>query len=217
MAAASEASPNVSAAPAQHERRASARERLLAAANELFYAEGVQTVGIDRIIERAGVAKGSLYNTFGSKEELVAAYLASRHDGTSDRLTKAIERFDDPRQKILAVFDAQAQLFRQPDFNGCAFTAASTEARPGGLIENAADRFRAWIRAMFTDLAERAGAPDPVGLGRQLHLLYDGAGLAARMDHGDPGIAQPTRDAAQALLDAALTRSHPDPRQRLKA
>src|SRR5260221_2268431 len=105
-------------------RKRSPRERLLAAANELFYAEGVQTVGIDRIIEHAGVAKASLYSTFGSKEELVRAYLESRHDGTSDTLTKAIERFDDPRQKILAVFDAQAQLFRQPDFNGCAFTAA---------------------------------------------------------------------------------------------
>jgi AcrR family transcriptional regulator len=208
MTEASGGIPAISTAPAQPERRASARERLLAAADELFYAEGVQTVGIDRIIERAGVAKGSLYNVFGSKEELVAAYLASRHDGTTGRLTKAVERFDDPRLKILAVFDAQAQLFRQPDFNGCAFIAASTEARPGGLVENAADRFRAWIRAMFTDLAEQAGAPDPIGLGRQLHLLYDGAGLAARMDHCDPGIAQPTRDAAQALLDAALTRSH---------
>ena len=198
----------VSTAPTQTKHRASARERLLAAANELFYAEGVQTVGIDRIIERAGVAKGSLYNVFGSKEELVAAYLASRHDGTTSRLTEAIERFDDPRQKILAVFDAQARLFEQPGFNGCAFIAASTEARPGGLVENAADRFRAWVRGMFTDLAEQAGAPDPVRLGRQLHLVYDGAGLAARMDHRDPRIAQTTRDAAQALLDAALTRSH---------
>jgi AcrR family transcriptional regulator len=197
-----------SAGPARGEHRPSARERLLAAANELFYAEGVQTVGIDRIIERAGVARGSLYNVFGSKEELVAAYLASRHDGTTGRLTKAMERFDDPRQKILAVFDAQAHLFMQPDFNGCAFIAASTEARPGGLVENAADTFRAWIRGMFTDLAEQAGAPDPISLGRQLHLLYDGAGLAARMDHKDPGIAQPTRDAAEALLDAALMRSH---------
>ena len=60
----------------------SARERLLAAANELFYAEGVQTVGIDRVIERAGVAKASLYNTFGSKENLVRAYLESRHEAT---------------------------------------------------------------------------------------------------------------------------------------
>ena len=115
-------------APAQSEHRASARERLLAAANELFYAEGVQTVGIDRIIERAGVAKASLYNLFGSKEELVAAYLASRHDHTTSRLTEAIGGVDEPRQKILAVFDAQAQQYEQPEFNGCAFIAASTEA-----------------------------------------------------------------------------------------
>ena len=193
-------------APAQTEHRASARERLLAAANELFYAEGVQTVGIDRIIERAGVAKASLYNLFGSKEELVAAYLASRHDHTTERLTKAIESVDDPRQKILAVFDAQAQQYEQPDFNGCAFIAASTEAPPGGRVDHAADRFRAWIRAMFTDLATQAGAPDPVSLGRQLHLIYDGAGLAGRMDHHDLEIAPSARQAVQALLDAALTR-----------
>ena len=55
--------------------RPSARERLLAAADELFYEEGVHTVGIDRVIEHAGVAKGSLYNTFGSKDELIRAYL----------------------------------------------------------------------------------------------------------------------------------------------
>ncbi len=120
-------------APVQTD-RAPARERLLAAANELFYAEGVQTVGIDRIIERAGVAKASLYNLFGSKEELVAAYLELRHEQTTSRLVDAIDRFDDPRQKILAVFDTQAQLFEQPDFNGCAFMSASTEAPAGGRV-----------------------------------------------------------------------------------
>jgi AcrR family transcriptional regulator len=192
-------------ASAQTAHRASARERLLAAANELFYAEGVQTVGIERIIERAGVAKASLYNIFGSKEELVAAYLALRHDQTTSRLAKAMDRFDDPRQKILAVFDAQAKLFEQRDFNGCAFMSASTEAPAGGRVENAADDFRAWIRHMFTSLAEQAGVHDSVSLGRQLHLIYDGAGLAARMDHRDPGIAPSARDAAQALLDTALT------------
>ena len=192
-------------APTEH--RSSARERLLAAANELFYAEGVQTVGIDRIIERAGVAKASLYNLFGSKEGLVAAYLASRHDLTVTRLTEAIEQVDEPRQKIKAVFQAQAEMYEQPDFNGCAFIAASTEAPSRGLIEQAADQFRAWVRAMFTDLAEQAGAPNPGSLGRQLHLVYDGAGLAGRMDHHDPGIAPSARDAVQALLDTALTQN----------
>jgi hypothetical protein len=59
---------------------------------------------------------------------------------------------------------------------------------------------------MFTDLAEQAGAADPVTLGRQLHLLYDGAGLAARMDHRDPGIAPSVREAAESLLDVAVYR-----------
>jgi AcrR family transcriptional regulator len=204
----------MSVAPAPTEHRSSARERLLAAANELFYAEGIQTVGIDRIIERAGVAKASLYNLFGSKEELVAAYLASRHDRTTTGLTEAIESVDDPRQKILAVFDAQAQQYQQPDFNGCAFIAASTEAPSRGLVEQAADQFRAWIRAMFTDLADQAGAPDPVSLGRQLHLIYDGAGLAGRMDHHDPGIAPSARDAVQALLDTALIKGSRMPKRR---
>jgi AcrR family transcriptional regulator len=194
----------VSTATAPTEHRSSARERLLAAANQLFYAEGVQTVGIDRIIERAGVAKASLYNLFGSKEGLVAAYLASRHDRTTSGLTEAIESVDEPRQKILAVFEYQARQYQRPDFNGCAFIAASTEAPAHGLVEQAADQFRSWIRAMFTDLAEQAGAADPVILGRQLHLIYDGAGLAGRMDHHDPAIAPSAREAVAAVLDAAL-------------
>src|SRR3569832_734274 len=91
--------------------RAAARDRLLAAANELFYAEGIHTVGIDRIIERAGVAKASLYNTFGSKDELIVAYLRSRQARSQARITAAIERHDEPRTRLLAVFDAQSEMF----------------------------------------------------------------------------------------------------------
>jgi AcrR family transcriptional regulator len=170
-------------------------------------------VGINRVIERAGVAKASLYNLFGSKEELVAAYLASRHDRTTSGLTEAIERVDDPCQKILAVFEAQARQYEQPDFKGCAFIAASTEAPANGLVAHAADRFRAWIRALFTDLAEQAGAPDPARLGRQLHLIYDGASLAGRMDHHDAAIAPCAREAVEALLDAALSSPRGDQRR----
>ncbi|MFI5284836.1 MAG: hypothetical protein ACHQ4F_00805 [Candidatus Dormibacteria bacterium] len=75
------------------------------------------------------------------------------------RLAEAIERFNDPHQKILAVFAARTELFEQPDFNGCAFIAASTEAPADGLVDHAADAFRAWIRAMVTTLAEQAEAP----------------------------------------------------------
>ncbi len=182
----------------------SARQRLLDSANELFYAEGVQSVGIDRIIDHAGVAKGSLYNSFGSKEALVRAYLESRHANTTGRLERAIEVADDPRGKILAVFDAQAQLFRQPDFHGCAFVAASAGADPGGQIDEASEQYRKWIRAMFTDLARAAGARQPKRLAEQLQLLYDGAGIAANMDH-NPAIARASRAAAASLIDAATS------------
>ncbi len=183
----------------------SPRERLLQAASELFYAEGVQSVGIDRVIERAGVAKASLYSTFGSKEQLVCAYLDARHAQTLGRLRSAADTVEDPVERILAVFDAQARLFRAPDFHGCAFTAAATEAPAGGRVDEAAESYRRDIRALFTELAAAAGAPDPALLASQLQLIYDGGGLAVKMDR-NPGIAVPARAAATALIAAALTR-----------
>jgi AcrR family transcriptional regulator len=182
--------------------KSSVRERLLDAANELFYREGVQTVGIDRIVEHAGVAKASLYNTFGSKEDLVRAYLASRHVSTTERITRSLTRFRTPRERLVGVFDAQGELFTDPAFNGCAFVRASAEAAHGGFIEHAADDYRTWVRTLFTDLAKEAGVADPDTLARQLHLLYDGASLSARMDR-DPTASTTARDAATALFDAA--------------
>jgi AcrR family transcriptional regulator len=185
--------------------RPSARERLLAAANELFYDEGVHTVGIDRIIEQAGVAKASLYNTFGSKDELVRAYLQARHTSVTQRITQAVERYDSPRERLLAVFEGQGELFAQPGYRGCAFTRASAESQPGDLTEQATEAYRRWVRTLLTELAAQAGVPEPEILARQLHLLYDGSGQSARMDH-DPTAAAAARDAAATLLQAALAR-----------
>ena len=137
--------------------RVSARERLLAAANELFYQEGVHTVGIDRVIERAGVAKASLYSAFGSKEGLIRAYLESKHASVAERITRYIARYDTPRERLLGVFEAQGEYFAEPKFRGCAFVSASAEAHSGDQIEQASDAYRAWIRQLFTDLAEQAG------------------------------------------------------------
>jgi AcrR family transcriptional regulator len=183
--------------------KGSARERLLAAADDLFYREGVQSVGIDRIVREAGVAKASLYNLFGSKEELVQAYLDARHTKTREQVERALTRFRTPRERLLGVFDAQGQLFTEPDFNGCAHMAASAEAQHGSPVEGATDRYRQWVRTMFTDLARAAGVADYEALARELHLLYDGAGISARMDR-DPSAATTARAAATALLDAAL-------------
>lgn len=184
--------------------RTSARDRLLAAAAELFYAEGVHTVGIDRIIERAGVAKATLYSTFGSKEELVRAYLADRLAARQELFSRQLARYDTPRAKLLGVFEALGRSVADPRFRGCAFVNASAESPPGGVVEQASDIARAWYRALFRDLAEQAGATDPDALARSLVLLYDGATVGARMDR-DPGAAAVARSIAEALVDAALT------------
>jgi AcrR family transcriptional regulator len=195
-----------SATHATSEARPSARDRLLAAADELFYAEGVQSVGIDRVIERAGVAKASLYHCFSSKEELVAAYLKGRHDQIAARINAAIAEVDDPLDKVLAVFASQARQLSRSDYRGCAFAAASTEAPSGGLVDEVTTEYRKWIRDLFTELVRQARAADPARLGRQLQMIYDGAGLAARMDHRDPDIGESAREAVEAVLDASLSR-----------
>jgi AcrR family transcriptional regulator len=183
-----------------------ARERLLDAADELFYAEGVQTVGIDRVIEHAGVAKASLYNTFGSKDELVRAYLEARHARTATRISRHVERYTDPTDRLLAVFEAQDEMVHEPTYRGCAFAAASTEARPDGAVVHAAETYRRWVRELLTDLAAQVdGVADPVTLGRRLHFLYDGVGVSARMDH-DREAAQAARAAALVLVEAATRR-----------
>jgi AcrR family transcriptional regulator len=193
-------SPATSASPAT--RKPSARDRLLAAADELFYAEGVHTVGIDRIIERAGVAKASLYSCFGSKDELIRAYLEGRHEIRRSRLLAGLERHDDPRDRLLGVFDVLAEMAGDSGFRGCAFYNASAESAPGGVVDEVATANRAWTRGLFTELSREAGARDPMLLTEQLMVLYDGATAGARMDRR-AAAAVTARGVAESLVAAA--------------
>src|SRR3954469_14363877 len=139
----------------------SARERLLDAADELFYAEGVDVVGIDRVIARAGVAKASLYNAFGSKEALVHAYLQRRYDRRVEAITRALAGCETPRERILAIFDYLDGLIGEPDFRGCAFQRVNAESPPDPASAEVSQASRAWTRQLFTELAGDAGAAHP--------------------------------------------------------
>ena len=183
--------------------RPSARERLLAAADELFYAEGVHTVGIDRVIEHAGVAKASLYSTFGSKDQLIKAYLQGRHEARQVRVLGTLERFDNPRDRLLGVFDYLAEVAETSSFRGCPFYNASAEGPSDGPVAEASLAYRAWTRSLFTKLVQEAGARDPAALAGQLVILYDGATVGARMDRA-AGAAATAKVIAAALLDASL-------------
>jgi AcrR family transcriptional regulator len=179
--------------------RLSARERLLAAADELFYENGINLVGIDRVIEHAGVAKASLYDCFGSKEELIRSYLQARSERRQARIVQRMAQFQTPRDKILSVFDLLGETVAQPNYRGCAFQRAGAEAGAGSTIKAACDDSRAWIRTQFTELAQAAGARDPQSLGRQLVVLYDGAGMTAHVDR-DLDAPRAARALAERLL-----------------
>jgi AcrR family transcriptional regulator len=181
----------------------SARERLLAAAEELFYGEGINTVGIDRIIERAGVAKASLYDCFGSKEELIRSYLSARHESRRKRITEGIERFTTAREKMLGVFDIQSEVFRSQSYRGCPFVRASAEVKPGSAGKVVCDESREWLRSLFVDLAKEAGAHDAQMLADKLLLLYDGAAVSAQMDARKTAIDN-AREVAELLLQKHL-------------
>ena len=183
--------------------RLSARDRLLEAADELFYAEGVHVVGVDRIVERAGVTKASLYNAFGSKEELVRAYLDQHMRRRQEAITRILATNETPKDRLLGVFAELEGALAGSEFRGCRFIMAVAEARPGDASEAVAADYRAWLLSLFTDLAKAAGVRDYKRFGRQVSLLYDGAAVAARMDTDRKEAAKAMTTAVLALLDAS--------------
>jgi len=180
----------------------SPRERLLAAADELFYEQGIHTIGIDRLLDRAGVAKASLYSTFGSKEALIGEYLEGRFERRRQRIESAMARHQSPRARLLAVFDALSQRVAEKDFRGCAFVRAVAEGKPNDRIDAVLQEARSWLRELFVELAAAAGARKPERLARDLVMLYDGAVTAAQIDR-DLEAPRAARDAAAVLLERA--------------
>jgi len=179
-----------------------ARDRLLDAASELFYEHGVHTVGIDTIIERAAVAKATLYSAFGSKEGLVRAYLEARHASRRAAVLAEMALHDDPGGKLLALFDVLVTTVKQPGFCGCAFANASAESGPDSAAAEVTRKVREWLLGVMAEQATALGAAEPASLARQLTLLYDGALAQSRLDRG-PAAAAAAKAAAQVLIDAA--------------
>jgi len=186
--------------------RATARERLLAAADELFYENSINTVGIDRIIEHAGVAKASLYDCFGSKDELIRSYLEARNAARQARINERISRYDTPQKKILSIFELLGELSSQPGYRGCAFMRARSDDSVSEKVKAASDQSRTFMLDRFMSLAREASAANPGQLAQQLLLLYDGASVAAHLDrnHGAAGLA---REMAAQLLSSACPKA----------
>ncbi len=190
--------------PASRTDRPGPRERLLDAADELFYEEGICTVGVDRILKQSGVARASLYSTYGSKDELVRAYLQRRSGDWQATVAQVLPvKWDSPRGRILGIFTLLTQWFATSGYRGCPFINASAEASPSDAVDEVRGHHREWVRELFAGLAREARATDPDALAAQLVLLYDGSMVGAQLDHG-PAPGDAARDAAAALIDTAV-------------
>ncbi|MBI3444331.1 MAG: TetR/AcrR family transcriptional regulator [Magnetospirillum sp.] len=154
-----------------------ARDRILAAANELFYREGIRAIGIDTVIEKAGVAKMSLYRAFPSKDDLIAAFLEMRDAMYWEWWDGIVARHPaDPRAQLRALFQALAKRTSSPQYRGCPFVNTSVEfpdpVHPGrAVIARHMEELRSRLAALVAGL----GISQPKALTDQLLLLMEGA------------------------------------------
>ena len=176
-----------------------ARARILTAASELFYFEGINATGVERIASRASVSKRTLYRHFPSKTALVEEYLQRLRQEAGESKSMAT-----PRARLLALFelsDADNGRMRGCPFHNAAVEAAG--AMPG--VEHIVHLHKRDYVDGLTRLAREAGATDPEMLGDQIALLYEGAsGLSTSLN--DPAPWARARAAAEALIDRAIGR-----------
>jgi AcrR family transcriptional regulator len=178
-----------------------ARARLLDAAEDLFYARGIQSVGMDAIRDASGVPLKRLYQLFPAKEQLVEAYLDRRDRAWRGRLAEYVERQPDPRRRVLAVFDWLQAWFSEPGFRGCAWINSYGELGPtSAAVAAQAWRHKEAFRDYLRGLAAAAALPESAA--DSLHLLAEGAMVTAAIFHtAEP--ASRARSAAEQLLAVA--------------
>lgn len=183
-----------------------AARRALAAAERLFYERGIHAVGVDLIAAEAGVTKKTLYDRFGSKEQIVVEYLADRDERWRAFLAPYLDAAEpSPAAGVLAVFDASRAWSAEHSGRGCSMVNAHAEisdpSHPAYAIITAQKQ---WMLALFTDLAGAAvPVPGRAGrLGRALMLLHEGALVAHGLGIFPDPVGQ-ARDEAEVLLAAA--------------
>ena len=174
-------------------------ERILAAADKLFYSQGIRAVGVDAVAAEAGVSKRTLYHHYASKDALIAAYLTARF--------RQITPSDAPaREQLLGAFERLERILADGSFRGCPYVNAVIEIgdpkhQAAGIAVQFKEERRQWYRALL----ERMGIGEADALATQLQLLAEGA-LAAALVRGDPSLARSARAAAEVLIDNALSR-----------
>ena len=180
---------------------ASARERILDASYELFSQRGIRAVGVNEVIERAGVATATLYRHFPSKDELVLAFLHLREQRWTKDLIEAgaIRRGSNAEERLLAIFDVLDEWFHRDDFEAGSFIKVLLELGPKHPAGGASVRHLEQIRAIVRRLAEEAGLCDTDSFAHSWHILMKGSIVSAA--EGDVEAARRGKAIARLLID----------------
>jgi len=180
-----------------------ARDRILQAVDDLFYREGVRAVGVDAVIARAGVNKMSLYRNFGSKDQLIAAFLEERNRQYWSWWDSVMQRYDgDARQKLHGLFEELQARVTRKGYRGCPFVNLAAElSDPGHPARTVITRHKQELRRRLRELGKAAGAKDPDALAGSLTLLVEGA-YASSQTCGAGGPAASLARTARILIDA---------------
>jgi AcrR family transcriptional regulator len=181
------------------------REKLVETALELFHREGFHATGIDRILATAGVAKMTLYHHFRSKDELILAALRLRDERFRNEFMRSVDKkSDQPRQRLLAMFDVLAELFCAGESGGCTFINACAEyADPNSPIHRAAADHKRMLLDYVSEIARLSGARDPERLAGQLCILLDGVIVTAQVS-GNADSAVLAQQAADLIIREQL-------------
>jgi AcrR family transcriptional regulator len=182
-------------------REPDARERIVDSSYELFSRRGIQAVGVDELVENAGVAKATLYRHFASKDDLVLAFLERREELWTHELVEegAKSRGSTPEEQLLAIFDVFDEWFRRKDFEACSFISVLLEMGPQHPAGRASMRHLENIRSIVRDLAEEAGLRDPASFAHSWHILMKGSIVSAA--EGDLDAARRAQAMARQLID----------------
>lgn len=181
--------------------REEAEKRVLDAAEELFYGQGIRAVGMDAIRSASAVPLKRLYQLFPSKDSLIEAYLRRRDARWSSDLAQYVEAVESPTQRILAVFDWLYRWFSEPDFRGCGFINSFGEmGATSPAVADIAKAHKQAFRQYVADLVAAAEAPN--WLADHLALLAEGAMTTAAI-YGSPEPARQAKDAARTLLQTS--------------
>ena len=186
----------------------SMRERLIEAANELFYAQGLRAVSVDKVIERAGTTKVTFYRHFQSKDDLIVAYLESRAELERNGVDAAIAHGDGDVDVTLGLMaDHTGAAACSPGFRGCPFINAAAEyPDPDSAVRKLVDAHRDWWTGAFERLVAPLGLADPAAIADDLMLLRDGIMVAGYL--GEPTkVAASFLRSCQAVISCAARAS----------